>query len=211
MRTYILYIVSVVLLLAASMTKSHADDGYADKTMCFVYIAQSELTSTDALEEYLDARYQRALKDEDLILVVYFADGANPQIVQVNTPYDNREDYSDLLVELRGERVHRVDPSFDVQKIVGLFDRLDFVSPASDVLKYGAVDWHFHVTSEFWKGGYNESLISSVCFAMGVEHFDNANFRLRCYFSRHDKFEYDQEYPFGKKDFCNLEFRPYYY
>ena len=55
MRTYILYIVSVVLLLAASMTKSHADDGYADKTMCFVYIAQSELTSTDALEEYLDA------------------------------------------------------------------------------------------------------------------------------------------------------------
>ena len=212
MKVYIYNIVSAILLLAASVTNAHADGGsYGDKTMCFVYVAQSELTSTGALEKYLDARFERALKDENLALIVYCADGTNPRIVQVNTPYDNRTEYDSLINELRGERVRRVDPEFDVQNISGLFDKLDFVAPASNVLKYGAVDWHFHVTSDFWEQGYNESLIASLCFVMGVDHFENANFRLRCYFSRYDDLEYDEDYPFGKKNFCNLDFRPYYY
>lgn len=211
MRKYILYIVSVVMLFAASMTRAHAEDGYVGKTMCFVYVAQSDLTSEGALEKYLDARYERALNDENLVLVVYLADGTDPLIVQVNTPYDNRSDYALIHAELKKAQTHRIDPSFDVQNIVGLFDSLDFVQPASDVLKYGSVDWHFHVTSDFWKMGYNESLISSLCFVMGVDHWQDANFRLRCYFSRYDEPEYDEEYPFGKKDYCNLEFRPYYY
>ena len=151
------------------------------------------------------------MKDDDLILVIYYADGTAPLIVQVNTSEDNREDYDFLLSELKKDGFRRVDPTYDVRNIARLFDGLDFISPSSNLLKYGAVDWHFHVTSDFWEQGYNESLIASLCFVMGVDHFENANFRLRCYFSRYDDLEYDEDYPFGKKDYCNLEFRPYYY
>jgi hypothetical protein len=204
-------IVSAFLLFVFMMASAQDGGGYGDKTMCFVYIAQSDSTPSVALEKYLDARFTRALKDESLVLVIYYAGGTNPLIVQVNTSEDNRGDYELLLDELKRGDFRRVDSSFDVRNIAGLFDKLDFVAPASNVLKYGAVDWHFHVTSDFWEQGYNESLIASLCFVMGVDHFENANFRLRCYFSRYDDLEYDEDYPFGKKDYCNLEFRPYYY
>ena len=212
MKTYIYYIIiSALLFFISVVAGAQESQEYANRTMCFVYIAQSDNTPRAALEKYLDARYNRALKDDDLILVIYYANGTAPLIVQVNTSEDNREDYDFLLSELKKDDFRRVDPTYDVRNIARLFDGLDFISPSSNLLKYGAVDWHFHVTSDFWEQGYNESLIASLCFVMGVDHFENANFRLRCYFSRYDDFEYDEDYPFGKKDYCNLEFRPYYY
>lgn len=199
--------------MACLMTSGEvrAQDNYKDKTFCFVYIAQSESTAINPLVEYLDARYQRALAMKDFELVIYLANGAYPVIVEVNTGSDNRDDYAGLLKELKSGRFHRVDPVYDLESLLALFERLDFVAPASDDLKYGAVDWHFHVTSDFWKKGYNESLISSLCFVMGVNDFADENFRLRCYFSRYDELEYDESAPFGRMNYCNLEFRPYYY
>lgn len=211
MKKFIYIIISFMIAGIFSIDEVRAEDNYRDKTFCFVYIASSQHTAINPLIEYLDSRYERAVSMEDFVMVIYMANGSVPFIVEINTPSDNREAYADLLKELRSGRSRRVDPSSDIENIVGLFDRLDFVAPASGDLKYGAVDWHFHVTSDFWAKGYNESLISSLCFVMGVNDFVDENFRLRCYFSRYDEFEYDEEAPFGLMNFCNLEFRPYYY
>lgn len=209
MRIY-LYIISVVLAMAASLSEMSATDN-KDKAFCFVYVAVSDATSVREVAEYLDQRYNKALVDKDYALVMYLSNGENPLVVEVNTPSDSRGGYSGFLKALKSGNSYDVYPEYDLARLTALFDRLDVVSKTDEGIRYGSVDWHFHVTSDFWKMGYNESLISSLCFVMGVDHWQDANFRLRCYFSRYDEPEYDEEYPFGKKDYCNLEFRPYYY
>lgn len=211
MRRYICKIISVLMLVLFPFVAARAEDSYKDKTFCFVYIAHQQLTAINPLVEYLDSRYERAVSTEDFVLVIYLANGSSPYMVEVNTESDNRDDYNDLVKELRGGRLHRIDDSYDLEALLALFERLDFVAPASDDLKYGAVDWHFHVTSDFWDKGYNESVIARLCFVMGVDRMTDENFRLRCYFSRYDEVKADPEYPFGYKDYCNVDFQPYYY
>lgn len=205
-----IYIISMILALAASVCEMSAA-GHNDKAFCFVYVAVSDATSVKEVTDYLDLRYRKALADEDYVLVMYLSNGEDPCVVEVNTSSDNRGSYSGFLEELKSGDSYELDPEYELTRLTALFDRLGVVSENDDEIMYDSVDWHFHVTSDFWKRGYNESLISSLCFVMGVDHLEDANFRLRCYFSRNDEFEFDEEYPFGKKDFCNLEFRPYYY
>lgn len=210
MKRYIYIIVCLIVAAATSLNVATAAD-YKDKAFCFVYVAESDATSVRDLVEYLDSRYKKAVADEDYVLVMYLSNGENPYVVEINTPSDNRAAYSGFIEEIKSNKVHRTNPEYDLTYLTAAFDRLGVVSASDDEILYGSVDWHFHVTSEFWRRGYNESLISSLCFVMGVDHFENANFRLRCYFSRYDDFEYDETFPFGKKNYCNLEFRPYYY
>lgn len=212
MKRYIYNIVVALLMSAALMPqRAYAGGDISEKTLCFVYIAHSEMTAVSSLTEYLDARYERAKESDDFELVVYLADGDEPFIVKVSAGNDSKADYSALLKELREKRRHEVDPEYDLERILELFEEDDFVKPASDNIRYGAVDWHFHLTSDFWDKGYNESLISSLCFVMGTEYMAQENFRLRCYFSRYDDLSIDEEYPFGKKNYCDIDFRPYYY
>lgn len=208
MRKYLIHILLPLFAAFAAVNVEAADT--KDKTMCFVYIAESDLTDNAAVANYLDLRYRKALSDKNFLLVIYLASEDNPLVVEINTPDDNRGDYPELLAEVKSVHINKVYPDSDLQRLVALFEKLEMFSQSYDIM-YDSVDWHFHVTSDFWKQGYNESLISSLCFVMGVDHFENTNFRLRCYFSRYDDFEYDEAYPFGKKNYCNLEFRPYYY
>ncbi len=211
MRKYIYIIVSLLLLTVAASVEAHAGNDVSGKNLCFVYIAHSENTSVNALSKYIDARYQRALDTDDFVLVLYLANGTDPLIVKVNTEDDNRNDIKELERELKEKYSHKVDAGYDLKRIVGLFEELDFMVPYSSKLKYEAVDWHFHVTSDFWAYGYNESLISSLCFVMGTENLKEENFRFRCYFSQYDELVYDKEKPFGAKNYSNIDFRPYFY
>lgn len=208
-----LYIICAVLLSALSSfhTLEASEIPAWRKTFCFAYIAHDRLTQISELENYLISRYRRAVEGEDLVLVLYLANGESPLIVQVNTPSDSRDEFNDFLDELKDGWEHGVDPDYDIDRIVTLMEELDFVKPGTDELVYRTVDWHFHVTSDFWRKGYNESVVASLCFVLGVEHFETDNFRLRCYFGRNDDLVYDESAPFGEKDFCNLEFMPYYY
>lgn len=208
----ILYYISMAacaLLLAGEYV--HAETPLYRKTLCLAYVSNDELTSEDQLVRYLQTRYDRAVSGEDYIFIVYLANEDSPIIVQVNTPDDNRNDFSALVSELKGQWHHDIDPKYDIRRIADILEKLEFVKPGTDELAYGALDMHFHVTSDFWKKGYNESLIASLCFVLGADHFTTDNFRLRCYFSRNDELTYDEEAPFGEKNFCNMEFMPYFY
>ena len=210
MRKYIyIVLLSVAALFAAVSTASAADN--KGKALCFVYVAESDATSVSSLTDYLDARYRKAVADEDYVLVMYLSNGDMPYIVKVNTPDDNRDAYAGFLGKIRDNDKSKTDPEYDLSALAALFESLDMVSEEDGGINYRSVDWHFHVTTDFWKKGYNESLISSLCFVMGVDHFENENFRLRCYFSKYDELDYDESAPFGKRNYCNLDFRPYYY
>lgn len=201
---------ALVTVMGICVTAHAQTDDYR-KTMCLAYVAVDDDTSTEEVIGYLEARYAKALETEDFILVMYLANDDEPMIVQVNTPYDNRGDFPTLVEAVRFGENHGVNPKYDVRRLTGLIESLDFLKQGTSQVIYRAVDWHFHVTSGFWEKGYNESLISTLCFVIGVEHFDTDNFRLRCYFSRNDDLVYDEEAPFGEKNYCNLEFMPYYY
>lgn len=212
MRTLLSYLSAVALLMVtAAVLPVDAQSDTRAKALCFAYVAHSPDTSVDSVVEYLDSRYERAVKDEDFVLIIYMADKDEPFIVGVNTPEDNRSDYRRLIDVLRSESSHPVYPDYDLERLVRLFDENDFVEEGTNVLNYRSVDWHFHVTSDFWDNNYNESLIASLCFVMGVEHFATDNFRLRCYFSREDDLTYDPDSPFGPRNFCDMEFKPFYY
>lgn len=206
-----LFMVLVLAVFWGQIGIASAGNENNDKTFCFAYVAHSEVSTVNEIVNYLDSRFAKAEKDNDYVLVIYLANGEDPFIVEVNTPDDNRKEYKGLIEEFRSKRSHRVDPEYDLKKIAGLFERLDFMAPKSYNLSYGAVDWHFHVNSDFWAMGYNQSLISRLCFVMGVDYMENENFRLRCYFSRYDEPEIDLINPFGRMDYCSIDFKPYYY
>lgn len=213
MKKY-LYIICVTLVAFMSSVWAVADAEEIPvwrKTLCFAYVTYDRHTSVGELEEYLKVRYERALQDKDYLFVAYLANEDKPVIVQVNVPGDNRDSFSELLREVGSGWEHGIDPEYDIKRIVNLVGELGLLNPETGEFVPGIVDWHFHVTSDFWKKGYNESVIASLCFVLGVEHFETDNFRLRCYFSRYDDLVYDETAPFGEKDFCNLEFMPYYY
>lgn len=212
MRKILSYFLTAALLMlsAAVLSAGAQNDSRAD-ALCFVYVASSPQTSVNSVVEYLDSRYERAVNEKDFVLIIYMADKDEPAIVRVNTHDDNRGEYGKLIEKLRSQSYHPIYPDYDLERIVRLFDENDFVTEGTNMLNYRSVDWHFHVTSDFWNNNYNESLIASLCFVMGVEHFETDNFRLRCYFSRDDKLTYDPEFPFGSRNFCDMEFKPFYY
>lgn len=200
-----------LLLMSALVAGAQTKDDVSKKTLCFAYVSHSGETAVNSLVKYLESRYEKALETDDFVFVTYLSDGDTPLIVEVNTASDNRADFEKLIYGLKSKPLHETDPEKDLKNLVALFNRLDFVDENTNEIRYGLVDWHFHVNSGFWKLGYNESLIASLCFVMGVDHFKSDNFRLRCYFSRYDEFEIDEACPFGIRDLCSLEFNPYYY
>jgi len=200
-----------LLLMSALFAGAQTKDDVSKKTLCFAYVSHSGETAVNSLVKYLESRYEKALETDDFVFVTYLSDGDTPLIVEVNTASDNRADFEKLIYGLKSKPLHETDPEKDLKNLVALFNRLDFIDENTNEIRYGLVDWHFHVNSGFWKLGYNESLIASLCFVMGVDHFKSDNFRLRCYFSRYDEFEIDEAYPFGIRDLCSLEFNPYYY
>lgn len=211
MKRLLYCMISLLAVFCAQIDVASADNDNSEKTLCFAYIAHSEVSTVNEIVSYLDSRFAKAEMDEDFVLVIYLANGEDPLVVEVNTADDNRKAYAGLIEEFKGKRSHRVDPEHDIDRIVALFDKLDMMAPKSDGLSYGAVDWHFHVNSDFWSMGYNQSLISRLCFVMGIDYMEGENFRLRCYFSRYDEPEIDPTYPFGRMNYCDMDFKPYYY
>ena len=202
----ILYI--IMMLATATVMSARPSQG---KSFYFAYIAHDESTYMDDVMANIQARYDRAMEDENYVMVVYMSNGDSPFIVQVNTAKDNRADFAKLKDVLRTRSSHAVYPEEDLEKIVDLFNEVDFVNDQDNSISYRSADWHFHLTSGFLRNGYGESLISKLAFVMGVEHFSTENFRIRYYFSSYDILEYDHEYPFGRRNYSNLEFTPHYY
>lgn len=202
-------ILYIIMMLAASVAMSARP--VQSKSFYFAYIAHDEATYVDEMISNIQARYDRAMEDKNYVVVLYMSNGDSPVIVQVNTDNDNRADFSKLKETLGARRSHAVYPEEDLEKIVALFNEVDFVSDEDNSISYRSADWHFHLTSGFLKNGYNESLIAKLAFVMGVEHFSTENFRIRYYFSGYDVPEYDHDAPFGKRNYSNLEFTPYYY
>ena len=151
------------------------------KDLYFVYVACIFDNDENTTDIPIEALYQR-LRNDYLQrgeygneLIFYMSNGENPIIVKVNTKDDNRDDFDDVLIsDLRSQMSNEINPSFDVDTILKIFSKNDFVNE-NGVLKYKEVFLHFYVTDYFWERGYGESLISKLHFTLDIEKIREEN------------------------------------
>ena len=111
MKRLLYCMISLLAVFCAQIDVASADNDNSEKTLCFAYIAHSEVSTVNEIVSYLDSRFAKAEMDEDFVLVIYLANGEDPLVVEVNTVDDNRKEYVGLIEEFRDKRSHRVDLS----------------------------------------------------------------------------------------------------
>lgn len=207
-RLFLLIVVAVLTVFKVSAQNSYSD---IQKKFLFVYIAHDNQTSVENLCTKLRVYYEESVIYQGNVAVFYLANESNPMIVEINTPDDNRDDFEKMISMIQNNNSHPVYPINDLQQILKLFEKLKLTRDDGLSLQYETVDWFFYVTSNFWDRNYNEELVAKLCFVMGTENFDKYNFQMKFYHPDYDEFKVDEKYPFGLKNYADINNAFYYY
>lgn len=200
MRKFIL----VIMALLATYTVSAQTMLESDKKMLFVYIAHDNLINQDKLCERLRGYYEEATMYSGNVTVFYLANEENPIIIEINTDRDNRQDFEKFISEIQSHNFHAVYPRVDLQRIVEIFNRLDFVAPDGKTMQFNTADWFFYVSSKFWENGYHHDLVANLAFVMGADQFDIYSFQMKFYFPEYATPKVDNKAPFGDRNLANM-------
>ena len=101
MRRLIYLAIALMLSLsAAAQTQSFE----------FYYIAHDRTTPVADLCDRLEQVYETALSYEDYAVIFYLPNYDAPMIVKVNLPGDNRDDFKNIISELRLKPSHEIFP-----------------------------------------------------------------------------------------------------
>lgn len=197
--------VKIICLFIVALLVCHTE-GVAQKInsdFYFIYIAHDRATPVQRLSKILQGLYDDAVKYGHSC-VFYLANNDIPYIVNVNTKNDNRNDFSlKIIAELQNKIAHGINPRFDVDNIVTMFNENDYLLGEQE-LKYASVTWNFYTSEWFWKEGYNESLIASLYWIMGVENTQDLDFYFNVFHSSDDELEFEDGLVFGKKNLLNI-------
>lgn len=175
------------------------------RTLNFVYIAHDRTTPTTSLANKLEEFYNQGLRFPENAFVFYLANRDKPNVVTLNLPNDNRDDFETLILgELQNRMEHTINVGYDVDSIVDIFNQNDFLGERGN-LKYESVIWDFYVAEDFWANKNHESLIAKLYWIMDIaklkEH--NFNFQIRCSKDLFKKIE-NETLLFGVKNLANI-------
>lgn len=191
-------LIGVVFLSFTNVTAQSIDSDFY-----FVYIAHDRATPVQRLSRLLQDLYDDAVKYGHSC-VFYLANNESPYVVNINTENDNRNDFAPQIIgELQSKISHGINPRFDVDSIVNLFNANDYLL-SREKLRYTSVTWRFYTSEWFWHERYNESLIASLYWIMDVDKIQNLEFYFSVYHSRDDNLDLDSESVFGKKNPSNI-------
>ncbi|MBR2049121.1 MAG: hypothetical protein IKK27_02685 [Alistipes sp.] len=190
----------VIFALLATYSVSAQTILDSDKKMLFVYISHDNLVNQDKLCDRLRGYYEEAVMYPGNVTVFYLANEDNPIVVEVNTNRDNRQDFEKFISAIQDYNFHAVYPLADVQHIIEIFNRLDFVGDDGKTLNYNTADWFFYVTSKFWEDGYHQDVVANLSFIMGADQYDPYNFQVKFYFPEYAFPKINEETPFGVKN-----------
>lgn len=191
MKRLSLFLLSFLLPLAALAQSQSLE---------FVYVAHDRSTPVNVLCERLKENiYDYAVQDESQAVIIYLANADAPRIVRINLPGDNRDDFDNLLGELRYKSAHEIYPDVDQEEIVKLFDEVDFLTDSGRP-SFISFKMTWYVTPTFWSLGYNESLIARLFFTLDLGSLPGSYFNLEVWHYRNDGLKYDEEMPFGPKN-----------
>lgn len=166
----------------------------------FYYIAHDRTTPVADLCRRLEQVYDMARSYEDMAVVFYLPNSNESKIVKINLPGDNRDDFKEIISELRLKDAHEVFADLDYQNILDIVNEHDFISETG-APTYTSVTFCWIVNPDFWQFRYNERLIAALYFAFEFEKYTDY-VTTQVWHAENDGLVVDLEKPFGSKDLC---------
>lgn len=170
------------------------------KSFEFYYIAHDRTTPVSDLCNRLEQVYEYALSYEDYAVVFYLPNYDAPITVKVNLPGDNRNDFKNIISELRMKPAHEIFPDIDFKNIINIINENDFIDDKGNHL-YSSFLLCWYVTPEFWQFNYNEELIASVYFTCEFNKYPGY-VDVQVWHAADDGLRINKKHPFGTKNLC---------
>lgn len=169
-----------------------------EKTLEFYYIAHDYSTKVNDVCSMLEEKYEMALEFEDCAMIFYLPNKENPIVVKMNLEGDNRDEFSNLLAELRGRYAHDSYSYVDLQAITDIFNQHDILDE-SGMPAYRSVLMTWYINSSFWSLNYNETLIASLYFILELDKYSDY-VTIDIWNASDERINFNRERPFGNKN-----------
>lgn len=171
----------------------------------FYYIAHDRTTPVADLCNRLEQVYETALSYDDYAVIFYMPNYDAPIVVKVNMPGDNRDDFKNIISELRLKPSHEIFADVDYENIISLINKYDFIDDNGRPT-YTSVLFCWYVNPDFWQFNYNEELIATLYFNLELDKYIGY-VETQVMHSIDDGLTVDEKYPFGTKNLCrNMNF-----
>lgn len=172
------------------------------QTLELIYITKDYTTEVGPLCRDLMDIYHSAEKDKSQAVIFYLANSTSPIIVKLNLPGDNRKSITRITDALISKSETVVNPSADVKRFIDIFNQHEIVTASGEPL-FMSVDIDYYITPTFWELQYNEQLIASAYFALGMDSdWADGYFSMSIFHNANDGLVVDEKHPFGIKNLC---------
>lgn len=190
-----------------SVTVSWAQSVDNSRNLRILYIDHEPSLNSSKL-----IRYMRQIRREQIefghALIIYMPNGENPYVSLTGI-----KDYTgngldtpnafDRICEALNQPSHDKIPWVDRSRIIKLFDEYNILNE-QNLVTYGNVRMEFYLTPEYWKLGYNESIIAPIYFALNVPELMKQHFNFDVYVDPDNHPEYEKNSPFGVKNYNDI-------
>lgn len=168
-----LYSVLFILLCLVMTNQSYAQK--IDQPLTFVYMCCDFSTNKSELTRIVSEMYDQAIdlydESRNVPYIFYLSDNLDPKVIFINvdTMLNNEDEFEEkILASLNSPVTHNVMPRSDIDSIVNIFNRIDFIDEEGN-LTYESFTMDFYVSESFWSHEYNISVISYLYWILGLE------------------------------------------
>lgn len=198
--------VLVMALFSNSSSVYAQNSSNLERNLRVVFIDHEPSLPTSDIIRYIRKLRTSALENDNS-LIVYMPNNQDPLISLVNLKDPNGKNDApeafDRMCEALNLPSHNKEPWFDRRSIINLFSDFDIIDENGE-LQFAAVRMEFYLTSEFWKLGYNESILAPIFFALNGGELLKKEFYFDVYINPEDKPLYEEGRPFGFSNLGNI-------
>lgn len=179
----------------------------ADRNLRIIFIDHEPSTPSSKIIAHIRRLRAQALENDNA-LIFYMPNDQNPFVSLVNLKdpegvRDTQEAF-DRICEALNLPSHNKEPWYDRKTFTNLILNDFPILDNNHNLNFAAVRMEFYLTSEFWKLGYNESIIAPIFFSMNVQELLQKEFNFDVYINPDDAPSYPEKQPFGKKNLGDI-------
>ena len=195
-----------IVLLSCSIMGYAQNRSNSERNLRIVFIDHEPSLPTNDIIRYIRKIRASALENDNS-LIIYMPNNQDPIISLVNLKDPNGEkdnpETFDRLCEALNLPSHNKEPWFDRRSIIKLFSDFGIMGEDGE-LQFAAVRMEFYLTSEFWKLGYNETIVAPIFFALNGDELLKKDFNFDVYINPKDKPIYEEGKPFGFSNLGNI-------
>lgn len=199
------YILLLMIMFCLGANTIIAQEDNMEKNLRIIFIDHEPSLPTNRVIAHIRKLRAQALENGHSV-VFYMPNNQNPFIALVNmNPEDENDSQEafDRLCEALNQPSHNKEAWFDRKTLVEMFSDYNILDDDKN-LQFASVRMEFYLTSEFWKLGYNESILAPVFFAIDGATLLKMDFNFDVYVNDEDRPAYDEGKPFGNINLGNI-------